>query len=433
MLAALVVLVALTAAGVGALEINDRARFVWLWLAHGAVLGAVAWWVLRGSAGPRGFPIIILGAVLLRGLAMTAPDTALSTDTLRYVWDGRIQWAGFNPFLYAPADSALAHLRDAVIFPGLNQKEVAVTIYPPAAQVVFMAAARLGEGVQAVRLMMAAFEALTIWALIGWLSALGQPRERVVIYAWHPLPIWDLAGQGHIDAATTAFAVCAILAATRGRQGWSGALLAAAALTKYYPAVLAAALWRRWRLAMPLAFVAAAAMLYAPYVWTAGTRMLGFLGNHLDNEGYVAGYGFHIVWILRDFGIADPPGRLYVAIAGTLLLAVVAWAFLWRSSDEIRPAQLVAIAFTFVLATSPHYPWYMAWLAALLVAAPRLSALVLTLLCGLLYMPLDDNGGGQSIVYALVFGLPLAILLAEVIAPWLCPRSRRATSLPRTG
>ena len=33
----------------------------------------------------------------------------------------------------------------------------------------------------------------------------GLPTARVVVYAWHPLPLWEFAGSGHIDAALIAF------------------------------------------------------------------------------------------------------------------------------------------------------------------------------------------------------------------------------------
>ncbi len=131
--------------------------------------------------------------MILRALAMTAPAN-LTTDWLRYVWDGRIQWAGFNPYLWVPADAALAHLRDAVIYPDIYLKETAVTIYPPVAEMLFALAVRVSDGLRGIQVVMAMAEAVTIVALLTWLRADGMPRERVVIYAWHPLPIWEFSG-----------------------------------------------------------------------------------------------------------------------------------------------------------------------------------------------------------------------------------------------
>ena len=40
--------------------------------------------------------------------ARHADEPFLSSDIYRYVWDGRVQAAGINPYAYVPADAALA-------------------------------------------------------------------------------------------------------------------------------------------------------------------------------------------------------------------------------------------------------------------------------------------------------------------------------------
>ena len=51
-----------------------------------------------------------------------APD--VSGDINRYVWDGRVQAEGINPYRYAPDDPVLARLRDGEVYPGINRKPV---------------------------------------------------------------------------------------------------------------------------------------------------------------------------------------------------------------------------------------------------------------------------------------------------------------------
>ena len=74
----------------------------------------------------------------MRLMVMLSPPF-LSSDLYRYVWDGRVQAAGINPYLYIPADPALAGLRDTAIFPHINRADYAPTIYPPVAQAIFLA------------------------------------------------------------------------------------------------------------------------------------------------------------------------------------------------------------------------------------------------------------------------------------------------------
>jgi len=385
---------------------------------HTALYVAAVWLALRrGCAGALG--LILLVAIGLRGIALTAPVN-LTTDILRYVWDGRIQLAGFSPYLYVPADPALAEFRGWEYYGSINQKDTSVTIYPPVAEMIFAVSARLFDSIDGMRLVMTAFDLVTIAAIIAWLRADGLPDSRVLIYAWHPLPVWEFASSGHIDSAATALLTLAIVAAVRGRQGWAGAALGAAVLTKYFPIVLAPALWRRFGWRMPAAFVATVAALYIPYWYGAGSRVIGFLFSHLDNEGYGAGFGFHVVWVLRDFGLADIPGRHYTAVALAVMGGLGLWALVARRTEEIRADHLVVLAAAFIWLTSPHYPWYFGWMMPLLARWLSPSVLAFSLLALLQNLPGDEASlwFRSTTLYLALFGTGLVLMLGEVAWRW---------------
>jgi alpha-1,6-mannosyltransferase len=416
-----------TARAVHAVATLDMPAFVFDALAHGAFYLAAVGLVLRRRAGPGDLLLILVGAVLLRGIAMTAPAN-LTTDALRYVWDGRIQWEGFNPYLYVPADPRLEYLRDALIYPDINQKETAVTIYPPVAQLLFALGVKIIDGIEGMKLVMVAFEALVVWATLRLLVLMDLPRERVVIYAWHPVPIWELASQAHLDAIAMGFMMLAILLVWQRRQGVAGVVLALGVLTKYFPLVLVPALWRRWDWRAPVAFVVTAALLYLPYWWGAGSGVLGFLFNHLDNEGYGQGYGFHIIWLLRDYYIASPHPAFYLVPALAWLAGAALWAFTQRRADEVRPEHLIMLGALFVFVTSPHYPWYFAWLVPLLVLRLHAGVLAMTLLSFLLYLPVHHPTLNRSTVYILVFGSYFVGALAHWLQRRYVKGSRMSSS-----
>ena len=209
-LAALAVALAgLTAAGPG-LHLTYGGWALMLIFAAG---GAGILLALRTAAGTdqrRALTVILAGALLMR-LGLIFVEPYLSTDIYRYIWDGRVQAAGINPYRYMPVAPELSHLRDAAIFPNINRPDTAVTIYPPMAQAIFLALTRFGESVLAMKLGLMAFEAATVAVLIGLLHRLGRPLTRVVAYAWHPLPIWEIAGSGHIDIAMCALLMAGLL------------------------------------------------------------------------------------------------------------------------------------------------------------------------------------------------------------------------------
>lgn len=412
------VLAVLTAQAAWDVELERLDRYVALMLAHGAIYAACVALVLRRPAGLRDLWLILAVAVLLRGLAMTAPEN-LSTDVYRYIWDGNLQLERVSPYAYVPADPALERFRDYGNYEDINQKETAFTIYPPVAQMAFLASAWLGNEIESVKLVMVAFEAVTIWALIGWLNTAGLPRERVLIYAWHPLPIWELASQAHVDAALAAFVMLAVLAATRGRQGLAGIALAAAALVKYFPLVLAPALWRRWGWRMPVAAAATIMALYVPYLPGGGAgggrQLIGNLPGHLAAEGYAEGHGFHLIWLLQTLGLPAPGGTWYTVAAIAALAALGAGILFRQKPEAVDPRHLLVLAAALVFLASPHYPWYFAWLVPLLVLSPSPAVLAMTILALTLQLDRPEAGGWpRTASFLFTYWLPaaLGILLA---------------------
>ena len=178
---------------------------------------------------------LVLGVALLLRLPPLLELPFLSSDLYRYVWDGRVQLAGINPYRYVPADPALAALRDHAIFDHVNRRFYAPTIYPPAAQLLFRLIAAVSQTALAAKVTAVVCEMVGVFALLLTLSAAGLPRSRVLIYPWNPLAAWSFAGNGHVDAEAAALIAAAITARTARRDGRAGALLAGATRVKFLP------------------------------------------------------------------------------------------------------------------------------------------------------------------------------------------------------
>lgn len=417
------VLIALMAVAAPNAQKATYDAFVYLGLAQGAVFVGAVWWLMRRGGRARDLWLILAVALVIRAIGFAAPHDGLTTDAYRYVWDGRIQWDGWSPYALVPADPQLAHLRDDTVYPNINQKERAVTIYPPFAQVLFAAGNRIADDVTGPKVVMALADLATIAVLLALLPLAGLSRDRVLIYAWHPLPVWELVSQAHIDAAAIAMMMLAVLAVWQRRQGVAGGWLALAVMTKYFPLAIIPVIWRRWDWRMPAAFVGVCLAVAAPYALTADDAPLsGYLVKHLDNEGYGAGWGFHPVWMLRDFEIGDMPGRLYTVLALIVLAALGAWAFFVRARDELRPENLVLIAAAFIWLTSPHYPWYFCWLIPFLCLWVSPAALGMSIFAVALYHTRPPDGVSWTELYALVFYAPVVMALAHLV--W-AKRARR--------
>ena len=386
-------------------------------VAAGVYLIAVAWVLRRGAL--RGAVWLVLAvAVLLRVGPLLAPPF-LSTDIYRYVWDGRVQAAGINPYRYVPADPALTELRDDAVYPHINRADYAPTIYPPTAQGIYAAVGLLWPSVTGMKLAMVGFEAVAAFCMLRMLSLGSLPLSRVLIYAWNPLPVWAFAGNGHVDAVAIGLLALALLLRIRLRDRWTGVALGAAVLVKFLPIVVAPALWRRaagWRMAV--ACGTTIVLLYLPYL-SVGTKVFGFLGGYGAEEGLDAGTGF---WLLAGVArfLSVPPiaAVVYIAVCMALLAGLALWIAFVRRPDD--PASLCAaggiLMAVLTVAISPHYPWYFAWLALPAVLAPYRSLIWLSTSPVLLYL---DTNGDRFILPSVVYVPALALVLVDC---WQRPR-----------
>ncbi len=323
-----------------------------------------------------------------------------------------MQLAGINPYRYVPAADELAFLRDKPVYPHINRAEYAPTIYPPAAQMIFALAAAVMPGVFGMKLMMAGFDVLAIGALYWLLRSAGRDPAELLIYAWLPLPVWEFAGNAHIDAVAAGLLAVALLIAMRGRAVWIGVVLAAATLTKFLPAVVFPAFWRPrdWRLL--LAFVATLVAFYLPYA-AVGWRVMGFLPGYASEEGMDSGHGVFLLQLLGR--VVTLPGWVWVVyvVAALAVIGLLGARFAFGAPLPMAPGarvavqsrQAVILGAAVLVAVSPHYPWYFGWLAPLACLAPLPSVLWM-----LAAAPLVAHGVFEYVAVPAAVYMPAAVL-----------------------
>jgi len=405
-------LLALTAAGAVWINSFDDRNVGVIALLQAVPYALAVWLVVRAVPDDgndrRAVIAIIVVAVAMR--LMLLPGWPVSTDIYRYIWDGRVQGAGINPYLYLPVDPALASLRDGDIYPYINRADYAVTIYPPASQIVFFLITRISEATSVFKIAMIAFEGLAVWAMLQLLTARGLPRARLLIYAWHPLPLWEFARSGHVDIVAIAFLLLALLAAERRSPLLAGIALGAGGLVKYFPLAAGPALYKRWDWRLPAAFFATVALLYLPYIG-AGPKVLGFLGRYLSEEGLDRGSGFFLWQLIGAIVPLPAAGFKFYALAAAAVMAALAMLIVLRqrkAGADLAGAMLLAVVATVLL--SPHYAWYFAWLVPFLCFFPVIGILYLTCAAGYLYFAHWPPTVGEGLV---LYGPCAVLLLAE--------------------
>jgi hypothetical protein len=324
--------------------------------------------LLRVWRQPPDAPRLLVAAFAI-ALAVRAPLLAgpigPDSDAMRYVWDGRVQHLGYNPYVAVPADPALAHTHDEQtrLMPSRRQH----TPYPPAAQLFFRMVVGVRDSAHAMRLALAACDVLTILVVWRWLVTTGRSPAMALAYAWNPLVILEVAHSGHIDALGALWIAASAYWLARRRTALASIGFALAVATKLLPIVLVPLYWRRVRMRDA---IAGGALLAALYLTFAHDRTLPF--GALPNV--IAGIRFNGP-LFMAIRLATTP-QIAAGFALVLGLAAAAWARRRLGADD--PAAW-AWPMALSLAAAPViYPWYLLYFTPFLVSASTLPLTVWT-------------------------------------------------------
>ena len=326
--------------------------------------------------------VIVLVAILCRLILLAGPPS-LSDDVYRYLWDGRVQQAGINPYRYPPSDPALAFLRTPD-HAQINHPDLE-TIYPPFAQGVFRAAAAVSPTVFVQKAAFALFDLATIGALAALLLRRGRPPAWCLIYAWNPLILIEFAHSGHLDSLAIFWLVLALVGLAGRRPAWGIASLALSALAKYFSVLL-----------LPYAVFRPSLRRWVPLF--LGLTALGYVAFLDSSRTWFASVGVYAAqWEFNSatFTVLNSLIGNGTWTRAALLAALLAWSLYHaaRQQDPVRYAYMV-VGFALIFAPTLH-PWYVCWIVPFLCMYPSRAWIAFTGLVSLSYWVwVDAQAGG---------------------------------------
>ena len=387
------------------------ATYLWVFFPLFGLYGlAVGLIFLQKSPGSASGVALIVGFAIVFRLIVLFSPLVLSSDLYRYVWDGRVQRAGVNPYRYPPAADALAALRDIEIYPQINRPEL-TTIYPPVAQMLFALITTVApESITGMKAVMVLFDLVTLAVLMRLLHTSGRNPERIVLYAWSPLVVFELAGSGHVDALMLPFLLLALQARLAVRPGLAGVLLGLATLIKLYPAVLFPAFYTRYKRRFSCGFGVTLGLGYLLYIWDAGTRVLGYLPQYLGPwEDFNGGLRYFLTVGLAP--LTASARSLALGLCAMLLL-LVACRLMRRDNPAsvIRRVYHMISAYLLLIPTT-FYPWYVIWLLPCLCFFPSWGWLYLSGVISLSYLAYGQEYPSVPAGIHLLEFLPFYVLL----------------------
>ncbi len=317
-------------------------------------------------------------------VALVAGPPLLSDDVNRYVWEGRIQNHGGNPYRWddRPTVERWVPLRDEV-WEGINHRRMPA-IYPPLFQLAVRGVTAVHDSITTMKAVLVLCEIVALGLLALVLRRRGLGAERLLVLAWSPLALVEIAGSGHNEAFGMMWLVAALLALDLDRPLLSALAASAGFMVKLLPGLVAVAWARRYRPWHVLTALGLAALLVSPYL-DAGRTLFFSLSR------------FARFWRFNETlfaPLAELLGSHEAAVrAGVLITLALALLLAWRRTEPVAAA-LAVVAATLLL--SPNVlPWYALWFVPLLVVRDEPAALLFTGTVSLAYSVYPDYLSGE--------------------------------------
>lgn len=330
--------------------------------------------LLAGEAGGSAhepnqrLPRLLIAALLLAAafrVPLALSPVGLDNDMVRYVYDGRLQRLGYNPFSVIPSDPAVAGTHDDVtrMMPSRNAR----TPYPAAAQLFFRSVVTLSEDLRFMKCALVACDLLTIAVLVAWLRSTRRSSYLALLYAWNPLVILEVAHSGHIDALGALWIAVSAWMLSVGRGMPAAVAFVLAVASKLLPIVLVPLYWKRIRIRDGAVAALVLAALYVPFS-SAGLLPLGAVPNVV---AFIRFNGPLFKFLAAQF---TPQSAAAVAVLAGL--AVAAW-MRWRTTAADPAAWAWPMAIS--LAAAPViYPWYLLYFTPFLFTRATVPLIVWT-------------------------------------------------------
>lgn len=312
--------------------------------------------------------------VIFFGLALSAlwhfqflrMPPGLDDDIHRYVWDGRMQRLGYNPYIVVPSDRALASLHTTETRT-LNNPEVP-SPYPAGAQLFFHAVTSIYESIFALKVAFVLCDLAIVFVLLDVLRRTQQGGHWVLAYAWHPLLAMEVAGSGHVDIVGVLLLLVSAASLVRRWRAVAALAFGLAVSVKFLPIVLLPLYWKRVRMRDAALAAIVVGLLYVPFL-NHGRIPIGSLGT------YVQRFRFNDPVFATLERVVAPQVVAVLAVLAGLFTAMwmrrksAEWsldAFAWPMAASLLCAPVV-------------YPWYLLWLLPFVRSTSTVPIMVWTL------------------------------------------------------
>jgi alpha-1,6-mannosyltransferase len=316
--------------------------------------------------------VVVIGLVLAAAwnIAFLRVPAGADDDIHRYVWDGRLQRLGYNPYVVVPSDPAFTALHTPETR-NLNNAYLP-SPYPAGAELFFRAVTAIQESTFALKVAFVVCEFAIVFVLLDLLRCTQQGAHLVLAFAWNPLLAIEVAGSGHIDIVGALLLVASAAALVRRWRATAAVALGLAIAVKFLPAVLLPLYWKRVRIRDAALAAAVVGLLYVPFLDRSflnhGRIPIGSLST------YVQSFRFNGPLFAALDQVVPP--QLLAGLAVLVGFVTAAWL---RKNSHPWSGDTFAWPMAASLFCAPVvYPWYLLWFLPFLQSSSTLPIIVWT-------------------------------------------------------
>jgi hypothetical protein len=311
--------------------------------------------------------VVVVGLVLAAvwHIAFLLVPAGADDDVHRYVWDGRLQRLGYNPYLVVPSDPAVIGLHTPETR-SLNNPDLP-SPYPAGAQLFFRAVTAIHESTFAMKVAFVICELGIVFVLLDVLRYTRQGAHLVLAFAWNPLLAVEVAGSGHIDIVGALLLLVSAAALLRRWRATAAVALGLAIAVKFLPVVVLPLYWKRVRIRDMALAATVVALLYLPFL-THGHIPIGSVGTYVQNFRFNGP-------VFAALAQVSPP-QLLVGLA--VLVGLVTAIWLRSAAPEWSPGAFAWPMAATLLCAPAVFPWYLLWLLPFLTSASTLLITIWT-------------------------------------------------------
>jgi len=397
-------------------------------------------YILKKSAGFN-FTLLVVASVIFRLIVLPAIPN-LSQDFYRFIWDGRMIFEGYNPYLYTPdffinnGEYPIAQAQE--LYNGMGALSSShYTNYPPINQLCFYIAAlcsgkSISGAVITMRLLIITADIGTLYFGKKLLETLKLPSSRIWWYILNPFIIIELTGNLHFEGIMIFFLVWSLYLLHSGQWKFAAIIFACSISVKLIP-LMFLPIFYWWfpsknsisRIKTLVVFysiiISVTIVLFLPFFSTT------FISNYAETVGlWFNNFEFNasIYYIVREIGYLIT-GYNEIKIIGKILpvialLIILSVSFFRKNTtiSKLSGAIVIAFACYLFLSTTVH-PWYIATLVVLCMFThyrfPIIWSLVI-ILSYLSYLGINSADKSENLwIIALEYLIVFSVFIWEVI------------------